>query len=150
MLGIRFAQLGYEYVSQATSLYQPGMMPFRHPWGLWELPIYYMDSMDLCMGDNWPEIKHTPFREAVITPALNAPELYVFDFHPIHLALNTSSHADYSCVKQAIIDGEASPFELAGKGRGARTLFDELCQAMSAAGERSYSCSEALDYYKNI
>jgi len=147
MLGLRFAELGYRYVSQTSHLYESGLKPHRHPWGLWEMPIYYMDNMDFCMGNNWGDLTHTPFESKVIERAVSEPGLYVFDFHPIHLALNTTCHEDYTRVKADIVAGKVSPFELGGDGRGSRVFFQELCDAMTSAGQRSYSCSEALAEY---
>src|SRR5437867_6450519 len=41
MIGIGMHDQGYFYISQAQALYQQGLLPSRHPWGIWELPIYY-------------------------------------------------------------------------------------------------------------
>ena len=61
MVGIGLKERGYAYVSQAQNLYSINLAPFRHPWGVWELPIYYMDNMDFWMCKNWPESDHEPF-----------------------------------------------------------------------------------------
>jgi hypothetical protein len=136
--------LGYQYVSQAHTLFQTGLRPFRHPWGVWEVPIYYMDNMDFWMPKNWPELGHEPFASEVIERALGEPGLYVFDFHPIHIALNTRNHDDYTRVKQRIVDEGTSPFDLRFPGRGVSVFFEELCEALDRAGVRSVSCSEAV------
>jgi len=144
MIGLGLNELGYRYVSQATNLYQRGLTPHRHPWGIWEVPIYYMDNMDFCMPKNWPEDCHSPFSSQVIHHALEQDGLYVFDFHPLHIALNTRSLDDYAAVKDSILRNGASPFDLSFPGRGTRTFFLELCAAMRAAGVRSLSCWDAL------
>jgi hypothetical protein len=144
MIGLELSKQGYSYVSQASHLYEVGLKAHRHPWGLWELPIYYMDNMDICMVDNWPSLGHKPFASKIIDQAINEPGLYVFDFHPIHLALNTKTHLDYSSVKDKIVSGKASPFEFRTTGRGAAVFFDELCDAMTKANVESISCSQAL------
>jgi len=144
LMGVQLHELGFRYVSQATALFQSGLAPFRHPWGIWELPIYYMDNMDSCMAANWPELGHRPFASEWIARSLREPGLYVFDFHPLHIALNTPSQQAYQQVKSRILEEHVSPFDLAFAGRGARTYFVELCEAMRAAGEPSLTCRQAL------
>jgi hypothetical protein len=150
MVGLGLHEMGFEYVSQANNLYQSGLRPFRHPWGVWELPIYYMDNMDFWASRNWPERSHQPFSARWIEQAVRGPDLYVFDFHPIHLALNTRSPEDYEQVKRRVVDDGVSPFDLRFAGRGARTYFDELCAAMAAAELRSFSCSEAIEIWDAV
>lgn len=147
LVATRLHELGYEYVSQAHNLFEPGLRPFRHPWGIWELPIYYMDNMDFWMPKNWPSLGHIPFRREVIERAINEPGLYVFDFHPIHLALNTRTFSDYSSVKERIIQDGISPFDLRFAGRGVGQFFEELCEAMRSRDISSVSCADALDQH---
>ena len=147
MIGVGLHELGFDYVSQAHGMYQPGLAPFRHPWGVWELPIYYMDNMDFWMRTNWPALAHEPFSPAWIEQSLDDAGLYVFDFHPIHIALNTSSPDDYQRVKARIIDEHVSPFDLTFPGRGARTYFLELCETLTARGTQSHTCSQAIDQW---
>ncbi len=144
MIGVGLNELGFRYVSQATNLFQRGLTPHRHPWGIWEMPIYYMDNMDYCLRRNWPNSGHEPFSPEIIRKAVGQEGLYVFDFHPLHIGLNTRSYDDYSAVKDRILGDRKSPFELRFPGRGVRTFFAELCSAMRSAGEHSHSCWDAL------
>lgn len=144
VVGVGLHALGYRYVSQAHGLFHTNLAPFRHPWGIWELPIYYMDSMDFWMPKNWPKMSHTPMNPEVIQNAIESDALFVFDFHPLHIALNTRSHEDYASVKNRVIDGGESPFELAFRGRGVRVFFEELCEAMRARRIDSVTCMDAL------
>lgn len=148
MVGIGLQSMGYSYVSQATNLYEEGLTPFRHPWGIWEMPIYYMDNMDFWMVKNWPDINHVPFDKDIIRRAVSGNDLYVFDFHPLHIALNTRSHEDYVKVKDDIVQGKASPFDLRFPGRGTATFFEELCEEMERHKVVSHTCSEALTYFR--
>lgn len=147
-IGVGLNELGFEYVSQANNLFQDGLHPFRHPWGVWELPIYYMDNMDFWTAQNWPRQNHVPFSSELIQRAVVGDDLYVFDFHPLHVALNTRTSEDYQSVKSRLIEGSASPFDLTFHGRGTRVFFDELCQAMRDAGNVSLTCSYALDRWQ--
>jgi hypothetical protein len=148
MIGIGLRALGYRYVSQAQNLYQIGLRPFRHPWGLWELPIYYMDNMDFWMAKNWPDAKHVPFSRTIVENAVADDEsLFVFDFHPLHIALNTRSHEDYVARKDQVLADSAPPFALRSFGRGVATFFEELCSEMDRRNVRSVSCLEALHHF---
>lgn len=147
VIGVGLKALGYTYVSQAQNLFQRDLKPFRHPWGIWELPIYYMDNMDFWMAKNWPPTGHYPFNREVIEQSLSDDSLYVFDIHPLHVALNTRSHEDYPLVKEKIVNHGVSPFELSFPGRGARAFYLDLCEAMQNRGIRSRSCFEALEQF---
>ena len=150
MIGMGMHQMGFRYVSQAQSLFHSGLEPFRHPWGIWELPIYYMDNMDFWFPKNWPALRHVPFSRDVIERAVGSRFLHVFDFHPLHIALNTKSHEEYSAVKERILGDGVSPFELRTAGRGTAEFFGDLCTAMRLSGERSYACVEALESYIGV
>lgn len=148
MIGVGLSELGFEYVSQANNLFQDALFPFRHPWGVWELPIYYMDNMDFWTARNWPKLNHDPFSSELIQRAIVGNALYVFDFHPLHVALNTRTPDDYRAVKNKIIEENVSPFDLTFSGRGTRVFFEELCQAMRDGGNVSLTCSKALDVWR--
>jgi hypothetical protein len=144
MVGVQLRLARYTYISQAQNLYQTGLRPFRHPWGIWEMPIYYMDNMDFWMANSWPKLGHHPFAPTVISRALGGDGLFVFDFHPLHVALNTRSASDYAEVKHKVLSGERSPFHYRFPGRGTAVFFEELCEAMDREGVRSYACIDAL------
>lgn len=147
MVGVGLKNRGYNYVSQAQNLYCTNLVPFRHPWGIWELPIYYMDSMDFWMRKNWSEINHEPFSQDIIEKAVQGDGLFVFDIHPLHVALNTRSHENYAAVKDMIVNEGQSPFDHASYGKGTRDFFTRLCIRMHEKGIRSHSCSEVLCAY---
>ncbi|AKQ58014.1 polysaccharide deacetylase WbmS family protein [Bordetella hinzii] len=146
MVGIELYKQGYRYASMTSPLYELGLRPYRHPWGIWEMPIYYMDNMDFCTPGNWPELAHKPFSTEIFERALDNEGLYVFDFHPLHIALNTTSYEAYQDVKAAIGRGE-DPFSLRMPGRGVATYFNELCEAMDKRGVKSVTLSQALDHH---
>jgi len=148
LIGIQLRKRGYVYSSNIDNFLQPKLKPYRNAWGLWELPIYYMDNMDFWMPLNWPDLNHVPFNYEVIETAIKDEFcLYVFDFHPLHIALNTRTYEDYSSVKERIFPGEVSPFEIRFQGKGVAVFFEELCTAMQNNGQRSYTCTEALEYF---
>lgn len=138
------AKQRYLYSSIVTLFYETGLKPYKHPWGLWELPMYYMDNSDFCMPMNWPGSEHQPFHRDVIRKAVAEPGLYVFDFHPLHIILNTRTYNDYLEVREAVRSSKTSAFDLAFAGYGTRAFFLDLCKEMERYGLKSSSCVEAL------
>jgi hypothetical protein len=144
MLGIELGKRGYLGISQATYIGISNITPYRHPWGIWELPIYYMDSMDFTMSFNWPELNHRPFDLNLIDRCIDSESLFVFDFHPLHIALNTSDFNQYQGVKDKILKREVSPFNLSFKGKGTRFFYEELLNKMYTRNIQSLTCEEAI------
>lgn len=139
MYGIELAKMGYKYISQATYLYHQGLKLDRHPWGIYELPIYYMDSMDFTFQLNW-ETNNVPFRFDIIEKAIyDEKGLYIFDFHPIHLLLNSPSIQFYHDNRNNY--SNAKPYN----GRGTKTFFDELCSEMKKNNVFSHSLIEIVN-----
>ncbi len=148
MVGIYLNDLNIKYASMATHLFETGLTPYRHPWGIWELPIYYMDNMDMCMKTNWPTLNHQPFDKKILERAIQDPEhLYVFDFHPLHVAINTTSYESYQEVKHKIIIEKQSPFKNAMQGYGAREFFLDLLDLMEKNNQKSVSLNRALELF---
>jgi hypothetical protein len=142
--GVYLKKQNYIYTTMTTPLFQDNLYPYRHSWGIWELPIFYMDNMDFCMVNNWPELNHIPFDTSIINKAIQGQSLYVFDFHPLHIILNTRTYEDYALVRDKIVKEGESPFNYSFEGRGTRTFFEELCQAMLNFDNLSFTCLDAL------
>lgn len=140
------ANNGYRYVSTNDQFLQKGIHPVRHPWGVWHFPIYYMDNMDFSSSCFWKEGADGPFLDKVIKNALIDDGIYVFDFHPIHLLLNTPSRDYYFSVRDRFKAGE-DVSEIAYKGVGTTNFFGRLCDAMQRQGKESLSLAQAFDAY---
>ena len=149
-IAVGLKKMGLEYSSNTDNLFYNNLRPYRHPWGIWELPIYYMDNMDFCIPLNWKDIDHTPFNPNVINAAIYGDGLYVFDFHPLHVALNTSDHATYLAAREKMIEDGYSPFDLRSDGRGVAVFFEEVCSAIISSDQQSYTCTEALQYFEDL
>ena len=70
-------------------------------------------------------------------PAFHGPGLKIFDFHPVHVALNTGSMAVYTELKRERPLQEWNRefvAEHANAGAGPGTLFRELCSNLSGKG----------------
>jgi hypothetical protein len=137
---------GYLYASTHDSFGEAGIKPNRHLWGVWHVPIYYMDNLDFSRNRFAPERKERPFARSLIETACRPDGLYVFDFHPIHLVLNTPDPDWYSVRRAAFLAGEKSSI-LRYNGYGARSFFDELVAAMKHCNQSSVSILEALRAY---
>lgn len=134
---------GYSYVSTNDQFGHKGIQPVRHPWGVWHFPIYYMDNMDFSSGVFWSGQGHGPFSDRMIETALDDDGIYVFDFHPIHLVLNTPERDRYFAMRDRFKAGE--PLDrLVYEGNGTRSFYDRLCAAMSQRGLTSMSLGQAL------
>ena len=142
LIAERVAASGYLY---ASTQYQPlaPARPFREPWGIWHMPVYYMDNMDFSRPRFWPDAGQVPFSSEVIDTALADDGVYVFDFHPIHLLLNSTSADAYFERRDAFLRGERLE-TLRCEGRGARTFYDELCAKMERRGTLSVRMKDAL------
>jgi hypothetical protein len=148
VLGTIMKRRGYLYSSVTAPLYQAGLRPYRQPWGVYELPIYFMDNMDYCMAQNWPHAHHQPRDRRLIRRALEENGLYVFDFHAIHILMNTRSQAFYEQARARVVQEGATWSQVRNPGEGVATFFTALCDAMRAAGVQSVTCLEALRAYQ--
>jgi hypothetical protein len=134
---------GYVYVSTHDSFGCKAPQPSRHMWGLWHAPIYYMDNMDFSRHRFWPERKERPFSREIIDTAMKGDGFYVFDFHPIHLLLNTPDPDWYMKARSHFLAGEKVA-DLRHDGYGARSFFDDLITAMRENNLASVTVMDGL------
>lgn len=134
---------GYSYASTNDQFGQRGIQPIRQPWGISHFPIYYMDNMDFSCGHFWDGEVEKPFAASFISNALEDDGVYVFDFHPIHLLLNTPSREYYFSMRDKFKSG-ADIDDLTFKGFGTLTFFESLCAQMHSQKKQSLSLDQAL------
>lgn len=135
---------GYRYASTNDQFGQRGIQPVRHPWGVWHLPIFYMDNMDFSSSHFWSGQADGPFSEKFIEIAMHDDGVYVFDFHPVHLLLNTPNRDRYFAMRDRFKGGESLK-SVAYDGFGTRSFYDALCAAMRKRGVKSLGAAAALD-----
>jgi hypothetical protein len=143
MLAQRAAMDRYVYVSTHSEIGRAGVQPSRDPWGIWQMPIFYMDNLDFSLPRFWPGIDHRPFEPRLIDVALRDDGIYVFDFHPVHLLLNSDSAEAYLASRDAFLAG-APVDELRRPGVGARAFYELLIARMAQTGVRSVRMRDAL------
>lgn len=137
---------GYLYVSTNDQFGQKGIQPVRHPWGVRHFPIYYMDNMDFSSCHFWKDDSDTRFSDTMIEHALEDDGVYVFDFHPIHLLLNTPNSDYYFSMRDRFKSGEDIN-QLAYEGYGTMNFYLQLCAAMQRVGKKSINLAKAFDAY---
>lgn len=135
-LSVEWANAGFLYQSNETQLFGNGAAPIRTAWGIWELPISYMDNMDMWFAENWPGTGHIAFADHVIATALSCTRTYLFDFHPIHIAFNSPNPGRYAELRRRHADG-ASAWRLGSSGVGVRTFFERVLQAIHESRART-------------
>jgi hypothetical protein len=134
---VQLHDAGFGYVSTVELPTRSPIPAYRHTWGPIEIPIRYMDNMDLWKRDK-RGLPHRCFAPEILDMALNGPELFCFDFHPIHIYLNTSTFADYEAWTKAGRPELAQPVER--NAYGVRDFFLDLCHAMLERGESGMTC----------
>jgi hypothetical protein len=145
ILAERIARMGYRYVSVHD---EPGVaapQPVRHAWGLWHLPIYYMDNLDFSAQRFWND-DPAPFDPNLVGRSLNDDGLYVWAFHPIHIMLNSPNAEEYFARREAFSRGEPIS-AIRYDGYGTADFFRDLCEAMTDAGVASLPMRAALASY---
>jgi hypothetical protein len=146
-LGPAISRRGFTYVSTHDRLGEP-TDPFREAWGIWQVPIFYMDNLDISFPLYWPDSSSGPFDRALLSRAVEDDRAtFVFDFHPIHLLLNSASVSGYLQRREGFRSG-AELAELRWDGYGAGSFFRELVELMDARGLTSHSIIEAVDQAK--
>lgn len=118
-----------------STLFLPGMsgiQPFRWWSGgksLLRLPFFWADDHEM----------ERPYQKWNLSQTKEIQGLKVFDFHPIHLYLNSADTRAYEALKQRgarlneLTEKEAEPY--VNPDEGARTMFDQLVDHLSIAGD---------------
>lgn len=109
------------------------LQPHRLKWygsSLWRIPYFWEDDSEHFEDEPiWNLSDHR----------LNDSGLRVFDFHPIHIALNTERFERYDNLKRVrplkSWDGEFIEAHI-NRGKGPRSLFLELVHKLSGRGKR--------------
>ena len=108
------------YFSNDLLFLQPDLRPFYDWSGIVRLPIYWEDDVHCLFFEQQFDLTLL---------ALDRPGMKVFNFHPVHLWLNTARLDDYQRAKPAIqCEDRATAFRNGGKG--IRSLFLSLIDAI--------------------
>lgn len=92
--GIELNSIGIQYTSQSCIPWELSLPIYQHPWGIYELPIRFMDNTNIWAHER-TKLNPNQLAYSIIEYAINSQEVFCFDFHPIHLLLNTSKFSEY-------------------------------------------------------
>ena len=142
-LALELGQRGYDYLSSQDQVGRSDIVPQREIWGIWQLPIYSMDTFDISVDRHWGEPVHQRFSAELLEAAVGGSALFVFAFHPIHLMLNSTSVDEYLARRDRFLEG--GPLEeLRCAEYGAADYYADLVAGMESAGVESVSMADAL------
>ncbi|MBR0801193.1 methyltransferase domain-containing protein [Bradyrhizobium jicamae] len=114
----QFKASGYEFDSNLSLFPQADIKPLLHSSGLVRYPVFFGDGM-------W--FTQFPDRDvSELIPLLATPGLKIFNFHPIHVALNTPNAAHYKTYRET---GQPWQDHVAS-GNGARTNLIQLLRTI--------------------
>lgn len=145
---------GFEYDSNLLLHLQPNLVPLQHASGLIRFPVFLEDDIYILEKDE---------RKANIISLFKTPGLKIFNFHPIHVCLNTPSIEYYESVKSDLKDNWQ---KCVYKGEGVRTLLLKILHYIADnpglgvfylddlyaiyKGYEKYSLEQKCKYVRNI
>src|SRR5207247_1284986 len=88
-----FRKRGFEFDSNLNLASQSALRPFVHPTGLVRYPQFFGDG-------NW-FTHHAKEGVDRLMPLVAAPGLKIFNFHPLHVCLNTPDQAYYQAFRES-------------------------------------------------
>lgn len=116
-----FYDRGFKYDSNLCLHLQPNLVPLQHSSGLLRFPVFLEDYFYAMREQAW-DLSH-------ILDLLKTPGLKIFNFHPIHVCLNTPNIDYYERVKKDVDKNWGNPKrDLIYEGKGVRTFLIELLQ----------------------
>ena len=139
--GVNLFEKGLSYVSHMTPPLGTVIPPFRYPWGIAEVPISYMDNMDLAYQHLIPN--YTALDKNFLHKALMSDLPFVFDFHPIHILLNTTSPQAYAEWWK-----NGCPSDYVCNGFGVRDYFISLTETLKKHSSQSQTVSKLVQSMK--
>jgi hypothetical protein len=125
----------------------PNIVPHEIFWiknlSLIRFPYFWEDDEESNRSRPLFNINHSEYRQ---------PGLKIFNFHPIHIVLNSRNMNKYELMKEKINYPKASLKELNSyifNGKGVGTFFEGLLQFISKNKLRSQTISELAHKYKS-
>jgi len=133
-----YKSFGLQYDSSLLLPYVPHLQPFRHN-GLIRLPIWWNDGLYAAEGRAY-DIRDLD---------LESPGLKIFEFHPIHIFLNSSGKGEWERLKNSLDKG--MPLQEAPENwlqtyvnprDGIGDFFERLCGWLAQRGEGKLALSD--------
>jgi len=133
-----YKQLGLSYESNYLMYRQTDIHPFKMLGDILQLPIFFMDDIHICLSPNSFDLKSL---------CLKKSGLEIFDFHPIHVFLNTRNLETYQKAKKY----HQAPEELLkfyNPKSGIETLFIRLLNEIEKEKIKTYTLSEIDEIWR--
>lgn len=124
---VQMNSIGIKYCSQLCIPFSSELAPFVDDWGVIQFPIRFMDNANLWNYDRFGGNSDS-LSDEVIDAAITSETLFVFDFHPIHLLLNTSHLDQYSRWRTSGV------LEVNHKNYGVRDFYNRLITRICESG----------------
>lgn len=118
-----YKELGITHLSQYYMGGVKSVEPFRHVNGLVEVPVYFADDGYLFVKDHkeWSN----PSVEEITS--ISEKSVKVFNFHPIHIAINSSSFDAYESTKSSHREWKTVT-KIRSKSFGMRNMLLQIMQ----------------------
>lgn len=137
-----YQKLGILYQSGYLMLGMKNIRPFFLEFNVMEIPLFYMDRIHF--DEPWFSKKGF----SINSIDLKSPGLKVFDFHPIHVFLNTEKSSRYETAKKYYHEPKLLESYRNKAKEGIGTYFDSLLESLSKNGHRTYTLTEIYKKYK--
>jgi hypothetical protein len=130
-----YRRCGLQWDSSQLLYLCPNITPYRHPSGLVRLPIFWEDDDYFGQSPDWK----------VSSLGLDRPGVKCFDFHPIHLRLNTHTAEQYRHAKEGSFSEAAiQEATYSGNDKGTLGLFFRLCEWLQAQDAKVLTMGEVI------
>lgn len=138
-----YKNYGFMYQSNVMMYMQENIQPYFMAPGMVEVPLCWMDNFYIVMESDKADF--------VLPPGyLERPGLKLFNFHPVHVYLNTCSLEDYEKAKQFYHRSEELVKYRNTARRGVGDMFVDLLKYISEKGLPSRPIREIAREYKDF
>ena len=135
-----YEKYGLEYESNYLMYKQKGIKPFKMINNILQIPIFFADDTYIAMS------KKASFELEDIN--LKREGLKVFDFHPIHIFLNTKDLKTYQKAKKYYHKPEKLK-DFYNEGEGIYSLFMKLLNYIKTNSIRTYTMNEINNIWRS-
>jgi len=133
-----FMDNGLEYDCNLLMCKQSDLRPFINWNGLVRIPYFWEDDVHCIFGDPW----------TLDVLPMNSPGLKIFDFHPIHIFLNTETLDRYEVAKKYYHQPKVLE-EYRNSGRGTRDFLINLLEYIRENQILTYTLNEINNLYQS-
>lgn len=132
-----YASKGMKYESNAISPYCSNLKPFKLWNGLYRIPFNWEDDVHYLYGNSFTNCK------------MNLRNKYnIFNFHPIHVFLNTEKEERYQRAKEFYHNTEKlRPYINTTKTKGTKDLLSDLMKYVRKNNITTHKISEIIKFY---